>query len=83
MYSKVLVIGFQRLSKEHNYYTYSTFEPRFSMRWDFSKISLLGLGFRQKIGWEMGFGPNFGWEMGFVPPPPLQDPLLCQRKLFI
>ena len=62
------------LSKEHNYCTYSTFEPRFSMCWDFPKISLLGLGFRQKIGWEMGFGQNFRWEMGFVPPPPPSGP---------
>ena len=29
----------------------------------------MGLGFRQKLGWEMGFGQNFGWEMGFVTPP--------------
>ena len=42
----------------------------------------MGLGFRQKIGWEMGFGENFGWEMGFVttPPPPFQDPLLTAEE---
>ena len=43
-------------------------DQRFSMHWDFPEISLLGLGFGQKSGWEMGFGQNFGWEMGFIPP---------------
>ena len=36
-----------------------------------SKLNLvffLGLGFGQKLGWEMGFGQNLGWEMGFIPP---------------
>ena len=31
------------------------------------EISLLGLGFGQKSGWEMGFGQNLGWELGFIP----------------
>ena len=52
------------------------------MHWDFPEISLLGLGFGRKsgwemgfgqnLGWEMGFGQNLGWEMGFIPP--FQDP---------
>ena len=46
------------------------------MHWDFPEISLLGLGFGQKSGWEIGFGQNLGREMGFIPPPhhPRQDP---------
>ena len=38
------------------------------MHWDFPEISLLGLGFGRKSGWEMGFGQNLGWKMGFIPP---------------
>ena len=44
------------------------------MHWDFPEISLLGLGFGQKSGWEMEFGQNLGWEMGFIPPPPPPPP---------
>ena len=43
------------------------------MHWDFPEISLLGLGFGQKSGWEMGFEQNLVWEMGFIAP--FQDPL--------
>ena len=41
-------------------------------------VTFLGLGFGQKLGWEMGFEQNLGWEMGFVPPP--SGPSLQQRK---
>ena len=48
------------------------FSSDFLSGWDFSDISLPGLGFGQNLGWEMGFEQNVGWEMGFIPP--LQDP---------
>ena len=42
----------------------------------------LGLGFGQKLGWEMGFVQNLGWEMGFIPPPPpLLRILKKERKI--
>ena len=46
------------------------FTSDFLSGWDFSDISLPGLGFGQNLGWEMGFEQNMGWEMGFIPPPP-------------
>ena len=50
------------------------------MHWDFPEISLLGLGFGQKSGWEMGFGKNLVWEMGSIHPP-LQDPVQSHPKM--
>ena len=40
---------------------------------DLFSVSVLGLGFGLKKGWETGFRENLGWEMGLRTPPPSKN----------